>query len=463
MERKNAWTTYDEKALENLETLNLNYRKFLTKCKTERECVSEVIRLAEENGYENIEMYIKNERKLVSGDKVYHVYMKKSILLYHIGEDDFEKGMNLLGSHIDSPRIDVKQIPLFEEKGNLYFDTHYYGGIRKYQWLSTPLSLHGVIIKKDGTEITISIGETDDEPIFVIADLLPHLSQAYNKKPASEFVRGEKLDLLIGSIPMKNETKEPVKKAVLQLLKEKYDIEEADFISAELEIIPAMHARDCGLDRSMIMGYGQDDRVCAYPSLMALFSMKSPKRTLCCLLVDKEEIGSVGATGMDSILLENSLAEILDLAGAYSGLTLKRMLVNSHMLSCDVTAGFDPMYAECFESKNTAFLGSGLIFNKYKGVRGKSGANDANPEFIAKLRNVMDEANVTWQTSESGAVDVGGGNTISFLMARYGMQVIDSGVAVLGMHSLYEVASKADIYEAYKGFKTFYLTDFHQI
>ncbi len=461
MTSKNAWLTYKPNELEELEAVNKEYRVLLDAGKTERECVVETIRMAEEYGYVNLQEVIDKKQKLEVGDKVYFSYMGRSIILYHIGEEPMEKGMNILGAHIDSPRIDVKQVPLFEEKGNVYLDTHYYGGIKKYQWLSTPLSLHGVIYKMDGTKVEISIGEKETDPVFVITDILPHLGQAYSKKPAGEFVSGEKLDLLIGSKPNTeaaeddDKEKKTAQAAILNLLKEMYDIEEADFQSAELEIVPAMKARECGLDRSMIIGYGQDDRVCAFTSLMALFEMKDLKRTACCILADKEEIGSVGATGMASRFFENSVAEVMDRAGEYTSLTLKRALAKSFMLSSDVSAAFDPMYAECFEGKNSAYVGKGLVFNKYTGARGKSGSSDASPEYMAKLRKIMDENGVCIQTAELGAVDVGGGGTIAYLMAKYGMHVIDSGVAVLGMHAPYEVTSKADIYEAYKGYKAF--------
>ncbi len=461
MERPNAWNTYDEIELTHLEKVNSEYRTLLDTCKTERECVTETIRMAKAHGYEDIETVIAEGRELKVGDKVYHSCMDRAIILYQIGEEPMSQGMNILGAHVDSPRIDVKQVPLFEEKGNVYLDTHYYGGIKKYQWLSTPLSLHGVIYKMDGTKVEISIGEKETDPVFVITDLLPHLGQAYNKKPAGEFVSGEKLDLLIGTKPNVEETeeedkdKQTAKAAILRLLKEMYDIEEADFQSAELEIVPAMKARECGLDRSMIIGYGQDDRVCAFTSLMALFEMKDLKRTACCILADKEEIGSVGATGMASRFFENSVAEVMDRVGEYSSLNLKRALAKSFMLSSDVSAAYDPMYAECFEAKNSAYVGKGLVFNKYTGARGKSGSSDASPEYMAKLRQIMDANGVCIQTAELGAVDIGGGGTIAYLMAKYGMHVIDSGVAVLGMHAPYEVTSKADIYEAYKGYKAF--------
>ena len=464
MERVNAWTTYQEADLVELEKINKEYRILLDKCKTERECVTETIRIAEAHGYQNLEDVMAQNKKLSAGDKVYHSYMNRAILLYHIGTEDMEKGMNILGAHIDSPRIDIKQVPLFEEKGYVYLDTHYYGGIKKYQWLSTPLALHGVVYKIDGTKVEISIGEAENDPVFVITDLLPHLGQEQNKKSAAEFVRGEKLDLLIGNKPyvceeneVENEKKEvkSAEEAIKKLLKSEYDIEEEDFMSAELEIVPAMKARECGLDRSMIIGYGQDDRACAFTSLMAMLELQEVGRTVCCIMADKEEIGSVGATGMNSRLFENSVAEVMECAGQYSSLKAKRAMANSFMLSSDVSAAYDPLYAECFESKNSAYLGKGIVFNKYTGARGKSGSSDASPDFVAKIRNIMEGNGIVSQTAELGAVDAGGGGTIALFMAKYGMHVIDSGVAVLGMHAPYEVTSKADIYEAYKAYKAF--------
>ncbi len=455
MGRVNAWTTYNEEDLVKLESVNKEYRILLDKCKTERECVTEIIKLAEEKGYKSLTNLIASGETLKEGDKVYHDYMGRSILLYIIGSEPMEAGMNILGAHIDSPRIDVKQVPLFEERGHVYLDTHYYGGIKKYQWLSTPLSLHGLVVKKSGERVEISIGENEEDPIFVITDILPHLGAAQGKKLAAEFVNGEKLDLLIGTKPVKGDEKEAMKQNILNLLKEMYDIEEDDFMSAELEIVPAGKARECGLDRSMIMGYGQDDRVCAFTSLFAMFDLDKVERTACCIMADKEEIGSVGATGMASRLFENSVAEVMDRMGQYDSLKLKRALANSFMLSSDVSAAYDPLYAECFEARNSAFLGEGLAFNKYTGARGKSGSNDANPEFMADIRRIMEENGVTFQTAELGAVDVGGGGTIAYMMAEYGMNVIDSGVPVLGMHAPYEVTSKADIYEAYKGYVAF--------
>lgn len=455
MEKKNAWESYEEADLKELEELNLAYRRFLDIGKTERECVAETIRLAEEAGFKNLDEIVAKGENLTTGDKVYAAYMGKAIALFEIGEEPLENGINILGAHIDSPRIDVKQIPLFEEQGNVYLDTHYYGGIKKYQWLAHPLALHGVVVKKDGTVVNIVIGEKEEDPVLVISDILPHLGKEQAKKTAGEFVNAEKMDLLIGSKPLKGEEKDAAKAYILKLLADTYNIEEADFISAELEIVPAGKARDCGMDRSMIMAYGQDDRVCAYTSLVAMLEVHDVKRTSCCLLVDKEEIGSTGATGMKSKFFENTVAELIDRTGEYSDLKVRRAMARSKMLSSDVSAAFDPMYAECFEKKNSAYLANGLVFNKYTGSGGKSGSNDANPEYVAELRDIMDRNGVVYQTAELGAVDVGGGGTIAYLMAEYGMNVIDSGIAVLSMHAPWEVTSKADIYEGVKGYKAF--------
>lgn len=455
MEKKNAWGNYNEADLKELEALNLAYRKFLDVGKTERECVTETIRIAKEAGFRDLNEVIAKGETLGKGDKVYAAYMGKAIALFEIGEEPIENGINILGAHIDSPRIDIKQIPLFEEQGNVYLDTHYYGGIKKYQWLAHPLALHGVVVKKDGTVIDIVIGEKEEDPVLVITDILPHLGKEQEKKTAREFVNAEKMDLLIGSKPLDGEEKDAAKAQILKLLLETYGIEEADFISAELEIVPAGKARDCGIDRSMIMAYGQDDRVCAYTSLVAMLEVHDVKRTSCCLLVDKEEIGSTGATGMKSKFFENTVAELMDRTGEYSSLKVRRAMARSRMLSSDVSAAFDPMYAECFEKKNSAYLANGLVFNKYTGSGGKSGSNDANPEYVAMLRDIMDRNGVVYQTAELGAVDVGGGGTIAYLMAEYGMNVIDSGIAVLSMHAPWEVTSKADIYEGVKGYKAF--------
>ena len=416
---------------------------------------------AEAAGYKNLKELQKEHVKLKAGDKVYAVCMDKSIALFIIGQEPLENGMNILGAHIDSPRIDVKQNPLYENEELAYLDTHYYGGIKKYQWVTLPLALHGVIAKKDGTIVPVSIGDEEEDPVFVITDLLVHLASKQLEKKGSVVVEGEKLDLLIGSRPLEQdssldqEEKEAVKANVMELLKKYYDMEEEDFLSAELEIVPAGKARDCGLDRSMVLAYGQDDRVCAFTSLLAILDTPQVTRTGCCILVDKEEIGSVGATGMHSRFFENVVAELVAMTDGESELQVRRALQNSRMLSSDVSAAYDPMYADVFEKRSSAFFGKGLVFNKFTGSRGKSGSNDANAEYLAKIRGVMDDADVSYQFAELGKVDAGGGGTIAYIMANYGMEVIDSGVAVLSMHAPWEVTSKADVYEAYKGYVAF--------
>ena len=462
MERRNAWLSYKEAEEAEMEKLAKAYREFLDKGKTERECVAEIVKEAEAAGYESLESKIKKGEKIKAGDKVYAVGMKKIIALFHVGYEELSGGMSILCAHIDSPRLDVKQNPLYEDTDLAYLDTHYYGGVKKYQWVTLPLAMHGVVAKKDGSVVEVSIGEDEEDPVFYITDLLIHLSGKQLQKKAAEVIEGENLDILIGSRPLADlpddKKKDAVKQNVLNILNEKYGIEEEDFLSAELEIVPAGKARDCGLDRSMIAAYGQDDRVCAYTSLAAMLEMKeTPKRTGCCLLVDKEEIGSVGATGMQSRFFENSVAELLDGMGCYSELALRRALRNSSMLSSDVSAGYDPAYAEAFEKKNAAYLGRGIVLNKFTGARGKSGSNDANAEYVARVRRIFDDHDVAFQTAELGKVDFGGGGTIAYIAALYGMEVIDSGVAVLSMHAPWEVTSKADVYEAYKAYKAFLL------
>ena len=461
MERKNAWLSYGEADETAMEKLAKDYRAFLDAGKTERECVTELVREAEANGYVNLETKLAAGEKIQPGDKVYAVGMKKIMTLFHVGQEPLEKGMNILGAHIDSPRLDVKQNPLYEDTDLAYLDTHYYGGVKKYQWVAIPLAIHGVIVKKDGSVVDVVIGEDENDPIVYITDLLIHLAGKQLQKKAAEVIEGENLDILIGSRPLSESTdekqKEAVKSNVLRILKEKYDVEEEDFLSAELEIVPAGKARDCGLDRSMVAAYGQDDRVCAYTSFVAMMEMEAPKRTSCCLLTDKEEIGSVGATGMQSRFFENTVAELLEGMGCYSDLVLRRTLRNCSMLSSDVSAGYDPAYGECFEKKNSAYLGRGIVLNKFTGARGKSGSNDANAEYVAKVRKIFDDNQVAFQTAELGKVDVGGGGTIAYIAALYGMNVIDSGVSVLSMHAPWEVTSKADIYEAKKAYKAFLL------
>lgn len=463
MTKTNVWTSYDEKTIAQVNAFSEGYKEFISKGKTERLCVALSKELAEKKGSENLDEKIKNGTKLKAGDKVYSDFMGKALMLAVIGSSPISDGTNILGAHIDSPRMDLKQNPLYESTEMAYLDTHYYGGIKKYQWVTIPLALHGVVVKKDGTVITVAVGEDESDPIFCVTDLLVHLAGEQMAKKAATVIEGEKLDVLIGSQPLKAESeedekgKEAVKANILKLLKDKYDIEEDDFLSAEIEVVPAGKARDLGFDRSMVMGYGQDDRICAYTSLMAFLDAESAyfTRTGICLLVDKEEIGSVGATGMHSHFFEDTLAEIMELCGEYSSLNLRRALRNSFMLSSDVSAAFDPSYASCFDKNNAAYFGRGLVFNKYTGARGKSGSNDANAEYMAKLRNIMDNANVAFQTSELGKVDQGGGGTIAYITANYGMNVIDSGIAVLNMHAPWEVSSKADIYEAYKGYGVF--------
>ena len=465
MERTNAWLGYSEEQLSELERINNLYKSCLDEGKTERECVKAAVRIAKEKGYRDLNDIISSGDSLKPGDKVYAICMGKSILLFHIGRKPLEEGMNILGAHIDSPRIDVKQNPLYESEEMAYLDTHYYGGIKKYQWVTLPLALHGVVVKKDGTTVDICVGEREEDPVFAVTDLLVHLAGKQMEKKASIVIEGEKLDLLVGSRPLSGENgeeaenekagKEAVKKQIMKLLHEAYDIEEEDFCFSLLEIVPAGRARDCGFDRSMIMAYGQDDRVCAFTSLFAMMDVSDLDKTACCILVDKEEIGSVGATGMHSRFFENTVAEVLALKEGESELKLRRALQNSKMLSSDVSAAYDPMYAEVFEKRSSAFFAKGLVFNKFTGSRGKSGSNDANAEYLAQIRRAMDNQEVAYQFAELGKVDAGGGGTIAYIMANYGMEVIDSGVAVLCMHAPWEITSKADVYEAYKGYKAF--------
>lgn len=451
MERKNAWLTYDEAQLEELKQLNEGYKDFLSKGKTERECVKIAVQMAKEAGYQDL-----NEVKsLKPGDKVYAAAMGKMIILYQIGKQPLEQGMNILGAHIDSPRLDLKQNPLYEDTDLAYLDTHYYGGIKKYQWVALPLAIHGVVAKKDGSVIDIVVGEDDNDPVVGITDLLIHLAGKQMEKKASVVIEGEELDVLVGSKPIKDTEKDAVKTGILSILKEKYDIEEEDFLSAELEVVPAGKARDFGLDRSMVISYGQDDRVCAYTSLVAALEVEAPEKTAVCILVDKEEIGSVGATGMQSHFFENTVAEVMDRMGVYAELAVRRCLANSNMLSSDVNAAYDPTFAAAFEKKNCSYFGRGVVFSKYTGARGKSGSNDASAEYMGKLRKVMDDNAVNFQTAELGKVDFGGGGTIAYIPAAYGMNVIDSGVAVLSMHAPWEICSKADIYEAKKCYVAF--------
>ena len=465
MKRVNAWNTYDPGMLKSCMDLADDYKDFLDHGKTERECIDRFVNEAEKNGYVELSEVIRKGKKLSEGDRVYSVWMNKSMVLFEIGSEPLESGLNILGAHIDSPRLDIKQNPMYEDNEIAFLDTHYYGGLKKYQYVTIPLAIHGVIVKKNGETVILRVGEDEDDPVFFISDLLIHLSQDQLKKPASTVVEGEALDLIIGSRPLtfgaetekENEgsEKEAVKKAILKILSDNYGISEGDFESAELEIVPAGRARDAGFDRSMVLGYGQDDRACAYPSFRAQIEIHDLKRTSCTLLVDKEEIGSVGATGMRSRFFENALAEVMNLCGEYSELSMRRALANSCMLSSDVSAAYDPSYGSVFEKKNTSFLGRGMTFAKYTGSRGKSGSNDANAEYIAHLRGILEKANVCTQTAEVGKVDQGGGGTIAFILALYGMNVIDCGVPVMSMHSPWEAISKADLYEAYRGYKAF--------
>ena len=460
MDKKNAWEKYPER--KKVFDFAEEYRQFISSCKTERECTKELYEKAKKAGFKDLEDLISQKASLKAGDKIVANNMGKGLALFIIGKKDMEEGMNILGAHIDSPRMDLKQVPLYEDTQMALLDTHYYGGIKKYQWVTLPLALHGVICKKDGTTVTVNIGEKPSDPVFGVSDLLVHLAGEQMEKKASKVIEGENLDLLIGSIPAaetgakdKKEMKDRVKANILDILSKEYGIEEEDFLSAEIEVVPAGEARDYGLDRSMIMGYGHDDRVCAYPSFAAMLEITKPKHTSVCLLVDKEEIGSVGASGMQSRFFENCVAEIVNMMGNYSELTVRRALHNSRVLSSDVSAAFDPNYASVMDKKNCAYFGKGLVINKYTGSRGKSGSNDASAEYIAKLRRIFDDSEVSFQTAELGKVDQGGGGTIAYILANYGMNVIDSGVAVLNMHAPWEIISKVDLYEALKGYVAF--------
>ncbi len=473
METKNTWETYDEKQLKEVDVFAREYMDFLDNGKTERECIDTIVNQIEKAGYKELGALIKDKSALKCGDKVYSVWMNKSIVMFQIGEKAMAEGMNILGAHIDSPRLDVKQNPMYEEGGFAYLDTHYYGGVKKYQWVTIPLAIHGVIIKKDGTTVEVNIGESEDDPVFFVSDLLIHLAQEQLEKKAAKVIEGEALDIVIGNKPLvidkenkkKKDSekddeadqagKDAVKNNILSILKESYDIEEEDFISAELEVVPAGKAREAGFDRSMILSYGQDDRVCAFSSLKAMLEIGKTDRTACCILVDKEEIGSVGATGMQSKFFENAVAEVMNLTGEYSELNVRRCLSASCMLSSDVSSAFDPSYASSFDKKNVAYLGGGMVFNKFTGSRGKSGSNDANAEYIAHIRAIFEKESVNFQTAELGKVDLGGGGTIAYILALYGMNVIDSGVAVLNMHAPWEATSKADVYETKRGYVAF--------
>ena len=467
MERENRWKTYTAQQLESLSSLCEDYKDTLSRCKTEREFAAEAVSRAERAGFRDLRKIVENGETLKAGDKVYAVWMKKPVVLYVIGRKPLEEGMRILGAHIDSPRLDLKQHPLYEDTELAFLDTHYYGGIKKYQWTTIPLAIHGVVAKKDGSVVKVNVGEDASDPVFCVSDLLIHLSKDQMGKTLAEAIEGENLDVLVGSKPLaeelqksdadsgKKETKDLVKQQILNILKDKYGMEEEDFLSAELEIVPAGPARDLGLDRSMVAAYGQDDRVCAFTSLDAILRSENPEYTSCCLLTDKEEIGSVGATGAHSHFFENATAELMDRCGQYSELKLRRCLSACRMLSSDVSAAYDPLYGSAYEKKNSAYFGRGIVYNKYTGARGKSGSNDANAEYFGWVRKVMDDADVAFQTAELGKVDVGGGGTIAYISAAYAMNVVDAGVAVLNMHAPMEVTSKADIFEARNAYMAF--------
>ena len=448
---KLAWEKYNDEQINDIMTFNEGYKNYITKGKTERLCVSETVKLAMAHGYKEL-----NEVDILKpGDKVYVTNMKKNIALFVIGKKPLEDGMRILGAHIDSPRMDLKQNPLYESEGFAMLDTHYYGGVKKYQWVTIPLSMVGVVVKKDGTVINVNIGEDENDPVVGISDLLVHLSADQLKKDGAKVIEGEDLDVTFGSIPLKDHEKDAVKANVLKILKDKYDFDEEDFLSAEIEIVPSGKARDYGIDRSMVAGYGHDDRVCAYTSLMAILDMEMPDYTSCCILVDKEEIGSVGTTGAQSLFFENTVSELLLKQGTDSFVKTRKAMANSKMLSSDVSAGVDPLYLSVNDKKNAAYLGKGIVFNKYTGARGKSGSNDANPEYMAEIRKILDDDNIYYQTAELGKVDQGGGGTIAYILGNYNMNVIDAGVAVLNMHAPMEIVSKVDVYEAYLAYRTF--------
>ncbi|NLL77275.1 MAG: aminopeptidase [Clostridiales bacterium] len=467
MENKNIWRTYSTEQLEELESHAKEYMNFLDNGKTERECIDTIVNMIEKAGYQELQSLIKQNKALNEGDKVYSVWMNKSIAMFQLGKRPMSEGMNILGAHLDSPRLDIKQNPVYEEGGFAYLDTHYYGGVKKYQWVTIPLAIHGVVIKKDGTTVEINVGENEDDPVFFISDLLIHLAAEQLEKKASKVIEGEALDIIIGNKPLiidkkgekgskeEKHAKDAVKKGIFAILKESYDIDEEDFISAELEVVPAGKAREAGFDRSMVLAYGQDDRICAFSSLKAMLEVDGTDRTTCCILVDKEEIGSVGATGMQSRFFENAVAEVMNLTGDYSELNVRRCLASSCMLSSDVSSAFDPSFASSFDKKNVAYLGNGMVINKFTGSRGKVNSNDANAEYMGHIRAIFDKEKVHFQTAELGKVDLGGGGTIAYILALYGMNVIDSGVAVMNMHAPWEATSKADIYEAKRGYVAF--------
>lgn len=450
MYAKNTWEKYKDNLNEVME-YNEGYKDYISKNKTERACVKDSIRLAKEKGFKPLESF----ETLKPGDKVYVNNRDKNIALFVIGNKPLTEGMRILGAHIDSPRMDLKQNPLYESEGFVLADTHYYGGVKKYQWVTIPLSLYGVVAKKDGTVVDVVIGEDDNDPVVGISDLLIHLAAEQLDKKAAKVIEGENLDVTLGNMPLVGEEKDAVKANILKLLKDKYDIEEEDFVSAEIEVVPSGKARDYGLDRSMIASYGHDDRVCAYTSLTAILDMDVCDYTCCTILVDKEEIGSVGATGAQSLFFENTVGEMLVKMGIDSFVQTRLTLSRSKMLSSDVSAGVDPLFVSVNDKKNAAYLGNGIVFNKYTGARGKSGSNDASAEYVARIRAVMDESNIHYQTAELGKVDLGGGGTIAYILGNYNMDVIDAGIAVLNMHAPMEVVSKVDVYETYQAYKAF--------
>ncbi len=453
--RKNVWLNIDQAKKDELESLSTDYMDFMNKSKTERLAVKEIVRRAEEAGFRNIDEAL-DEGKLEAGDKVYAINRQKAVALFVIGSEGFEAGMNIVGSHLDSPRLDLKPVPLYESKNIAYLKTHYYGGIKKYHWINIPLALHGVVYNKEGEKVEVSIGEEADEPVFFISELLVHLSKDLNQKKAAEVIEGEQLNIMVGSIPLEDEKDNPVKKNILQILNDKYKIEEEDFLTAEFEVVPADKARLVGLDSSMIMAYGHDDKVCAYTSLRAILESENPRKTLVGLFVDKEEIGSVGATGMSSQFFENTVVELMNLAGGVNLVSFKRAMKNSKVLSADVTLAEDPNFLEATEENNTAKLGHGVCLTKYTGARGKGGSNDADAEFLQEVRLAFDKGEAIWQTGELGRIDQGGGGTIAYILAEYGMQVVDCGTPVISMHAPLELVSKADVYETYRAYKSFY-------
>ena len=452
MYRENAWKKYNASTEKEVMKFAEGYKEFLSASKTERLATKEIVKRLDAKGFKNVD----SVKSVKAGDKVYFVNKNKNVCAFVLGQKPVVEGLRILGAHIDSPRMDLKEHPIYEKNEFALGDTHYYGGIKKYQWVTIPLALHGVVCKKDGATVEVNIGEDDKDPVVGISDLLIHLSADQLQKPAAKVIEGEGLDVTLGSKPLKGEDKNAVKANILNLLKKKYGIEEEDLVSAEIEVVPAGKARDYGLDASMIAGYGHDDRCCAYSSLLALLAVEQVEYTACCILVDKEEIGSVGATGAQSRFFENAIAKLLELAGEKEVLWKARLTMeNSKMLSSDVSAAFDPLYPSVSDPNNSAYFGHGLVFNKYTGARGKSGSNDANPEYYAWIRKVMDEANVNWQNAELGKVDQGGGGTIAYILGNYNMNVIDAGIPVLNMHAPQEIISKADLFEAYQGYVAF--------